>query len=121
MERPSSSSPPVPSAAEGKKNMSQCVGFQIADQEYAFKIDQIQEVVILDQVTRVPHVPNYCDGVSNLRGSIIPIINLRTLFGLEPRPSVAEARTIVVNVGERTMGITVDVVSQVISIPEDNI
>jgi purine-binding chemotaxis protein CheW len=90
-------------------------------QEYAFPIEQIREIVILRQVTLAPQVPDYCDGVSNLRGSIIPIINLRKLFGLESKPVDAETRTMVVNVGERTMGCTVDTVSQVIRIPEGNI
>lgn len=103
------------------KNSSQFVGFQIAGQEYAFRIEQIQEIVILDQVTKTPQVPSYVEGVSNLRGSIIPIINLRKLFGLEPKATDSETRTIVVNVGERTMGCTVDTVSQVMRIPEENI
>ena len=117
----SKSSSEIPSATEGNKNSSQFVGFQIADQEYAFRIEQIQEIVILDRVTKTPQVPDYCDGVSNLRGSIIPIINLRTLFGLDPKAADAETRTIVVKVSERTMGCTVDTVSQVIRIPEDSI
>ncbi|MHC4304491.1 MAG: chemotaxis protein CheW [Planctomycetota bacterium] len=108
-------------AGDEKKNSSQFVGFQIDDQRYAFRIEQIQEIVILDQVTRTPQVPDYCEGVSNLRGSIIPIINLRKLFGLEPKPADAETRTIVVNVGERTMGCTVDMVSQVVRIPQEDI
>ena len=102
-----------------EKNTSQFVGFQLEEQAYAFRIEQIQEIVIPDQVTRTPQVPDYCEGVSNLRGSIIPIINLRRLFGLEPQPASNETRTIVVNVGDRTMGCTVDLVSQVIRIPED--
>jgi purine-binding chemotaxis protein CheW len=104
-----------------KKNTSQFVGFQLDDQAYAFRIEQIREIVILEKVTRTPQVPDYCEGVSNLRGSIIPIINLRTLFGLEPRPADGETRTIVVNVGERTMGCTVDMVSQVVRIPDEDI
>jgi purine-binding chemotaxis protein CheW len=111
----------VSAMSEEKKNTSQFVGFQLADQEYAFRIEQIQEIVILDQVTRTPQVPDFCEGVSNLRGSIIPIINLRQLFGLEARPADAETRTIVVNVGDRTMGCTVDMVSQVIRIPDESI
>jgi len=102
-------------------NTLQFVGFRLDDQAYAFQIDQIQEIVILDKVTRTPQVPEYCDGVSNLRGSIIPIINLRKLFGLEPRPADSETRTIVVNVGDRTMGCTVDAVSQVVRIPKEEI
>jgi len=109
------------STSAAKKNSSQFVGFQIAGQEYAFRIEQIQEIVILDQVTKTPQVPSYVEGVSNLRGSIIPIINLRRLFGLEAKPVDSETRTIVVNVGDKTMGCTVDMVSQVMRIPEENI
>lgn len=109
------------SASAAKKNSSQFVGFQVAGQEYAFRIEQIQEIVILKQVTKTPQVPDFVEGVSNLRGSIIPIINLRRLFGLEPKSADGETRTIVVNVGPRTMGCTVDMVSQVMRIPEENI
>jgi purine-binding chemotaxis protein CheW len=105
----------------GKKNSSQFVGFQLAGQEYAFRIEQIQEIVILEQVTKTPQVPAYVEGVANLRGSIIPIINLRKLFGMEPKSTDADTRTIVVNVGDRVMGCTVDTVSQVMRIPEENI
>ena len=109
------------SAPTASKHTSQFVGFQLGSQAYAFRIEQIREIVILDQVTRTPQVPDYCEGVSNLRGSIIPIINLRKLFGLEAKPADSETRTIVVNVGERTMGCTVDMVSQVVRIPEEDI
>ena len=100
---------------------SQFVGFEVDGHHYAFQIEQIQEIVILDQVTQTPQVAEYIEGVSNLRGSIIPIINLRKLFGLEPKPADGETRTIVVNVGEQTMGCTVDAVRQVIRIPEESI
>ncbi len=108
-----------PSSVAETKNSAQFVGFELGGHRYAFRIEQIQEIVILEDVTRTPQVPDYCEGVSNLRGSIIPIINLRKLFGLEPKPPDSETRTIVVNVGGRTMGCTVDTVSQVIRIPED--
>jgi purine-binding chemotaxis protein CheW len=103
------------------KNTSQFVGFQIDNQQYAFRIEQIQEIVILEQVTKTPQVANFVEGVSNLRGAIIPIINLRKLMGLSPKPLDSETRTIVINVGHRTMGCTVDAVSQVIRIPEQSI
>lgn len=114
-------SPVNRASAIAKSNTSQFVGFQLADQDYLFRIEQIQEVVILKQVTKTPQVPDYVEGVANLRGSIIPIINLRKLFGLEPRPADAETRTIVVNVGTRNMGCTVDTVSQVMRIPDESI
>jgi len=112
---------PIGTSKTRKSNASQFVGFQLADQEYLFRIEQIQEVVILKQVTKTPQVPKYVEGVANLRGSIIPIINLRNLFGLEPKPADAETRTIVVNVGARNMGCTVDMVSQVMRIPDESI
>ena len=103
-----------------RHNSRQFVGFQLAEQDYAFPIEQIQEIVILNQVTRVPQVPDYVEGVSNLRGSIIPILNLRRLLGLEPRETDSETRTIVVNVAQRTMGCTVDGVSQVLRIRREH-
>ncbi len=103
------------------KNTAQFVGFHIDGQQYAIRIEQIREIVILTQVTQTPQVASYVEGVSNLRGAIIPIINLRKLLGLTPKPTDSETRTIVVNVGDRTMGCTVDAVSQVIRIPHENI
>lgn len=111
---------PSESTAQNK-NTDQFVGFQLAGQEYAFRIERIQEIVILDHVTTVPQVPVYVEGVSNLRGAIIPIINLRKLFGIDPTPTDDETRTIVVNVAQRTIGCTVDSVSQVMRIPAESI
>ena len=103
------------------KTSAQFVGFRLDKQNYVFPIGQIQEIVILDSVTVTPQVAHYVDGVSNLRGTIIPIINLRRLFGLASKSIDADTRTIVVNVGDRTMGCTVDSVSQVMRIPLDSI
>jgi len=77
--------------------------------------------VILKDITPTPQVAAYVDGVSNLRGAIIPIINLRILFGFAAKPVDDETRTIVVNVGEKTMGCTVDSVSQVLRVEKNSI
>ena len=112
----------VQSASMAKaKSTKQYVGFRLADQEYAFRIEQIQEIVIPDRVTRIPQVPDYVEGVSNLRGTIIPIIKLRRLFDLDAKEKDDETRTIVVNVGERTIGCTVDSVTQVMRIAPEQI
>jgi purine-binding chemotaxis protein CheW len=100
---------------------AQFVGFEIAGQKYLFRIERIQEIITPGSVTRVPDVPAYVVGVSNLRGTIIPVIDLRLLFGLPPRTPDADTRTIVVNIGDRTMGCMVDAVSQVIRIPVEQI
>ena len=73
------------------------------------------------RVAKIPEVPAYVDGVSNLRGMIIPIVNLRSLFNLKRRPHDDETRTIVVNVGSRTIGCTVDSVLRVMRVPADTI
>ena len=108
------------SMANARTSM-QFVGFRLADQEYAFRIAQIQEIVIPDRITVMPQVPNYVEGVSNLRGTIIPMINLRRLFDMDAKTRDEETRTIVVNVGTRTIGCTVDAVTQVIRVSPENI
>ena len=121
MSRNDASSVDATDQADQQGHTRQFVGFQVGGQEYAFRIEQIQEIVILDQVTKTPQVAEYVEGVSNLRGTIIPIINLSKLFGLQPKEADAETRTIVVNVGDRTMGCTVDAVTQVMRVPEESI
>ena len=116
----SGSKPPSPSAAS-VANSSQVVGFDLAGQKYAFRIERIQEIITPGRITVVPEVPAYVAGVSNLRGTIIPVVDLRLLFGLPERPVDADTRTIVVNVGSRIMGCTVDSVSQVMRINADQI
>ena len=99
----------------------QFVGFRLANQNYIFRIESIQEIVMPSRVAKIPEVPAYVDGVSNLRGMIIPIVNLRSLFNLKRRPHDDETRTIVVNIGTRTIGCTVDSVLRVMRVPEDTI
>lgn len=107
--------------SEASSTTRQFVCFELAGQRYIFRIERIQEIVIPSGITRIPEVPAYVEGVSNLRGTIIPIINLRMLFGLERREVDAETRTIVLNVGNRTMGCTVDAVARVLRVASDAI
>ena len=100
---------------------SQFVGFQLAEQSYAFRIDRIREIVMPTAAAGLPDVPAYVDGVCNLRGTIIPLINLRVLFGLPRRPIDAETRTVVVSVGPRIIGCLVDSVSRVMRLPMEQI
>ena len=104
-----------------RTDTAQFVEFEIDSQRYAFPIGQIREILILKSVTPTPQVPRYVEGVSNLRGVIIPIVNLRVLFGLEPSAPDSETRTIVVNVAEKTIGCTVDMVSRVLRVDKDSI
>lgn len=99
----------------------QFVGFQLNGQEYAFPIEQIREIVIPSLITALPQVPEYIQGVCNLRGAIIPIINMRRLLAMQSSAIDAETRVIVMNVGTRTMGCLVDAVTQVHRITADAI
>lgn len=111
----------LPTASATAGRTAQFVGFELAGQAYAFRIDRIREIVIPSRVAPLPDVPAAVEGVSNLRGTIIPVVNLRVLFGLPRRPIDAETRTIVVAVGSRIMGCLVDSVSRVVRIAAEQI
>ena len=104
-----------------RTDMAQFIEFEVDEKNYAFPIHAIQEIVILKDITPTPEVVACVDGVSNLRGAIIPVINLRVLFGLSRRPPDDETRTIVVNVSEKTMGCTVDRVNRVLRVKKEEI
>lgn len=102
-------------------DVNQYIGFVIDGRRYAFPIHQIREIVILTDITPVPQVARCVDGVANLRGSVIPVVSLRSLLGAPQLPADKNTRTIVVNVGRRTIGCTVDSVTEVLRISNDQI
>ncbi len=99
----------------------QFVGFRLDGEEYAIAITKIREIILMKPITRLPRVHESIEGLINLRGSVIPIINLRKRFGMPPRPLDDETRTIVVTVHEKIVGCIVDEVTQVIRITSDQI
>jgi purine-binding chemotaxis protein CheW len=99
----------------------QFVGFRLDDEEYAIAITKIQEIILMKPITRIPQMPSFIEGLINLRGSVIPIVNLRERFGLPRRDLDDETRTIVVNVQDKTVGCIVDAVTQVMRINRDAI
>ena len=99
----------------------QLVGFRLDNEDYAIAITKIQEIILMKPITRIPQVPDFIEGLINLRGSVIPIVNLRKRFGLPPREIDDETRTIVVNIHDKTVGCVVDAVTQVMRINRDQI
>lgn len=99
----------------------QLVGFRLDNEDYAIAITKIQEIILIKPITRIPQVPDFIEGLINLRGSVIPIVNLRKRFGLFPRELDDETRIIVVNVHDKTVGCIVDAVTQVMRINRDQI
>lgn len=104
---------------------AQYLTFVCAGEEYGVEILCVQEIKGWEGVTRVPYTPPYLLGVMNLRGVIVPVIDLRVRFGLAPRAAGNSNVVIVVRVrgarGEKTAGIVVDAVSEVYSVAPDNI
>ena len=86
----------------------QLVGFEVGDEEYSVPILSIQEIIKPIEWTRVPQTPAYVLGVFNLRGSVIPIIDLRLKFGLSPKKHTEETRFIVMKHGDEVAGFVID-------------
>lgn len=99
----------------------QLVGFRLAEEQYGIEITQVQEIVLLGEITRLPETPPYLKGLMNLRNTVIPIVDLRLRFGLPEQPPTDQTRVIVVKVGGRTMGFVVDAVSEVLRVARDQI
>jgi purine-binding chemotaxis protein CheW len=100
--------------------------FVLATEEYAVDILRVQEIKGWNKVTKIPNTPDYICGVINLRGTIVPIIDLRLRFSLEEQTYGAMTVVVVVKVlsdnnKERIMGIVVDAVSDVYDVPENQI
>jgi purine-binding chemotaxis protein CheW len=98
----------------------QYLTFMLAGEEYGVDILRVQEIKGWDKVTRIPHTPHYVLGVINLRGAVVPILDLRRRFGLETIDFGPTTVVIVVRVGggreERTVGVVVDAVSEVYNV-----
>lgn len=99
--------------------------FVIADEEYGVEILKVREIIGYMKVTEVPQTPDYVKGIINLRGQVIPVVALRTKFGLDEIETTEETCIIVVEItqGDKTFstGIVVDKVREVLDIAEDDI
>ncbi|MFO0973306.1 MAG: chemotaxis protein CheW [Phycisphaerae bacterium] len=102
-------------------NVSQIVSFKLAEEEYGLDIMKVQEIILIGQITQMPQAPEFVRGLINLRGHVIPIIDLRKRFGLPEVEKAESQRIIVVNVGRRTIGIVVDEVDQVLRVKAEDI
>ncbi len=94
--------------------------FKLANEEYGIEILKVREIIGMMNITAVPRMPNYVKGVINLRGKVIPVIDLRLKFGLDEIEHTEQTCIIVVDAGQE-IGIIVDTVSEVLDITRDNI
>jgi purine-binding chemotaxis protein CheW len=95
----------------------QLATFFLNDEEYALTVSAVQEIVALTAITRVPHLPDFIKGVINLRGTIIPVIDLKLKFGMPLPPYGNHSCVIVTEYSGRVFGIIVDTVSDILVIP----
>ncbi len=94
----------------------QLVTFEVGAEQFAIDILAVQEINRMMQITRVPQSPECLEGVINLRGRIIPVIDLRRRFGMQPSTRDAESRIVVVEVHARVLGFIVDRVNEVLRV-----
>jgi purine-binding chemotaxis protein CheW len=112
-------------AASSKSSVSSSLGgkyltFKLANEEYGVEILRVREINGLMDITAVPRMPGYMKGVINLRGKVIPVVDLRLKFGLPEIEHTEQTCIIVVDVGQE-VGIIVDTVSEVLDIHSDKI
>ncbi|HED34865.1 MAG TPA: chemotaxis protein CheW [Gammaproteobacteria bacterium] len=111
---------------DSEKEFKEFLTFFLAGEEYGVDILRVQEIKGWDSVTNIPNTPDYIRGVINIRGSIVPIIDMRLRFNLEMKEYDATTVVIVLNVvkngkANRTMGVVVDAVSDVYNVPADDV
>ncbi|MGE5578083.1 MAG: chemotaxis protein CheW [Syntrophothermus sp.] len=99
----------------------QVVVFGLGSEEYGLPIEQTREIIRLVSVTRLPMVPPYVEGVINLRGEVMPIVNLQKKLHLAETASTDNTRIVVVEAAGKQVGIIVDQVSEVLRVPENAI
>jgi purine-binding chemotaxis protein CheW len=99
----------------------QIVGFRIGRETFGLPISIVREIVRVPEITSVPNAPNYIEGVINLRGRIIPVVDLRKRFGDRFPESNKKNRIVVVEVGRRSIGLIVQSASEVLRIPPADI
>jgi len=99
----------------------QFLTFNIAEQEYGINIRHVTEIIGIQKVTDLPDLPEFVKGVINLRGKVIPVVDVRLRFGMSERNYDERTCIVVVNIEETSVGLVVDTVSEVMNIPDSNI
>ena len=109
----------------GQQLAGKYLTFKLAEEEYGLEILKVQEIIQMQAVTRVPRTPDYVRGVINLRGKVIPVVDLRRKFSLDSSKDTEKTCIIVVQIvqgdARLTMGIIIDEVKEVLDIKAENI
>lgn len=95
------------------------LSFRIENEDYGIEIKYVTEIIVIQKITEVPHTPGYIKGVINLRGKVIPVMDVRKRFSLAERPYDDRTCIIVVSLSEVAVGLIVDTVNEVVDIPDE--
>jgi purine-binding chemotaxis protein CheW len=93
--------------------------FKVADATYAIHSDLVQQVVMLENLTRIPNAPDFVDGVLYVRGKVVPVVNLRVRFGMEKATYDLYSRLLVIKLGSRSLGLAVDSAREFVHLDAD--
>jgi len=99
----------------------QIVSFRLADETFGVAITKVREIILMCEITQIPQTPHYVRGLINLRSTVIPVIDLRALFGVSEGEQSDASRIMVLQVGTKIVGIVVDGVDEVLRISQDEI
>lgn len=99
----------------------QLVVFELASEYYGIDIAAVESIMKMQSITRLPHTPGFMEGVTNLRGRVVPVIDLRSRFDLPSRPDASDSRIVVTNINQVEVGMIVDGVSEVLRVPAEAI
>lgn len=99
----------------------QLVVFDLAGEHYGVDIAAVEGIIKMQAITAVPHAPAFVEGVTNLRGKVLPVIDLRKRFGLAQGQATKDSRIVVVEMAGQTVGMVVDGVSEVLRISTEAI
>ena len=109
------------SAEEVAGSEQQLVVFDLATDAYGVDIGAVREIIRMQEITNVPRTPEFVEGVINLRGKVIPVVDLRKRFGLPVGEQTDENRIVVVDIGGQDIGVIVDAVNEVLRIFSDSV
>lgn len=100
----------------------QLVSFEVAGQEYAIAIEDVQEIVqVPEDIVHVPHAESHVLGVMTLRNRLLPLVSLRRMFGLPPQDADERSRIVVVALGAASVGVVMDTVNEVLRVPKSHV
>lgn len=108
-------------APRAMETEEQLVALEIAGETYGVDISVIHGIIMMQQITRIPHAPAFVEGVTNLRGRVIPVLDLRKRFGFPEAERTKKNRIVIVEIAGEMIGMIVDGVSEVLRIPADAI